>query len=86
MDFDEAKVGFSFDDINIHKPSGIECISSRVMKDVLKMLTPQMYHIYRESIATGTFPVSWATAKVTVIPKGMKSLDVVTNFYSANTV
>ena len=56
-------------DIDTCKPSGIHNISTKVLKDVFSILLPQITFLFNLSIELGTFPIDWAKAEVTPIPK-----------------
>ena len=55
--------------IEIHKSSGIDNVSARVLKDALIILCPQLTAIINCSLHTVNFPAAWSTAKVVPLPK-----------------
>ena len=56
-------------DINVSKSSGIEDVSSFVVKEAFKILITEVTHLYNLSIRTSTFPSAWKRALVVPIPK-----------------
>lgn len=52
-----------------HKNSGIDGISSHLLKIRFKVLLPQLNHIFNSSLRTGIFPESWKTAEATPLFK-----------------
>lgn len=62
--------------IEIHKSSAIGKISSKLLKDSLEVLAPQLTHLYNCSITTSIFPDKWKTANVVLIHKGGNKNDV----------
>ena len=56
-------------DINVSKSSGLENISSMVIKECFKILNPQITHMYNLSIEYTMFPNAWKKALVIPIPK-----------------
>ena len=56
-------------DIDVCKSSGIEDLSSQLVKDAFKVLTVELTHILNESITTCKFPDAWAVGTITPIPK-----------------
>ena len=56
-------------EINISKSSGIENISSFVVKELFLALLPQVTYMFNLSITSSAFPDSWKTALVIPIPK-----------------
>lgn len=61
--------------IEIHKNSGIDGISSQLLKMSFKILLPQVLHMFNSSIMSGIFPDAWKTAKVTPLFKSGNSRD-----------
>ena len=60
---DEGKIIKLLRDINISKSSGMDNISSRLIKDALLVLLPEFVHLLNISLNTGTFPNSWKKAQ-----------------------
>ena len=56
-------------DINISKSSGLDNISSFIMKEAFKVLIPEVTYMYNLSIGTSSFPRAWKQALVIPIPK-----------------
>ena len=57
-------------EINISKSSGLQDISSFVVKEVFTILAPQVTHMMNVSVRTATFPSVWKKGLVIPIPKG----------------
>ena len=55
--------------INVSKSSGIDNISSLVIKTAFECLIPEITHMYNLSICTAKFPNTWKKALVVPIPK-----------------
>ena len=55
--------------INISKSSGINLISSRLLKDSLQALSDKLTFLFNLSIRTNIFPCQWKKALVIPIPK-----------------
>ena len=55
--------------IEVHKASGIDDISTSVLKDAFLILAPQLTSIINLSLHSTTFPKCWASAKVVPLPK-----------------
>ena len=55
--------------INISKSSGMDNISSRLIRDALLALFKEFTHLLNLSLAEGIFPNKWKSATVTPIPK-----------------
>ena len=49
-------------DINISKSSGLDKISSFIIKEAFKILTPEVTHMYNLSIGSSTFQSAWKEA------------------------
>ena len=60
----------------INKPSGIDNISTKIVKDTLWALAHQFTWSLNMSIRTATIPLAWKKAKVTLIPKDGNLTDV----------
>ena len=70
--FDEIDAGeleFVLSNIEIGKSSGMENISSNVLKICFTTLLAHLTHVYNCSIRLGRFPTQWATGTITPIPK-----------------
>ena len=57
-------------DINVCKSSGLDGISSMVLKDALLVLVPQLVYLLNLSLSTGIYPTSWKIAAVVPLYKG----------------
>ena len=55
--------------IVIHKSSGITHISTKVLKDALLLMAPQLTSLINTCLCKMSFPVEWAKAKVVPLPK-----------------
>ena len=58
------------------KGSGIDFLPTFILKDVFTCIVSQVTHMMNQSLLTGVFPDSWATASVTPIPKNGSSQSV----------
>ena len=56
--------------INVSKSSGIQDISSFIIKEVFTFLAPQITFMMNLTITSGTFPNTWKKGLVIPIPKG----------------
>ena len=56
-------------DINISKSSGLDDISSFILKEAFLTLIPETTHMMNLSISSSTFPSAWKKALVVPIPK-----------------
>ena len=57
------------DTISMYKSSGMDNVSSRVLKDFLNLAVRELTHLYNRILTTGIFPDKWKIAMVTPIPK-----------------
>ena len=55
--------------ISMYKSSGLDNISSRVLKDFMLLAVREITHLFNLVINTGIFPDKWKIATVTPIPK-----------------
>ena len=55
--------------ISVNKSSGIDNISSRVLKDFLVLASREMTLLYNNILDSGIFPDKWKIATITPIPK-----------------
>ena len=55
--------------INISKSSGIDNVSSLILKDAFTILLTQVTHLFNLTLKTCTFPMAWKKALVIPIPK-----------------
>ena len=62
--------------INIYKSSAIQNISSKILKEALLGLIPQLTYVFNLSLTKGIFPQKWKTAIVIPLPKGGDRTDV----------
>ena len=74
--FSLSQVRKEINNINIYKSSGIENLSSRIIKDSFIALLSQIRHILNLSVKSMTFPGDWKKAKVVPIPKNKNPTDV----------
>ena len=65
--------------INVSKSSGLQDISSFVVKEVFTILICQVTHMMNISVKSSTFPTAWKKALVIPIPKG-GNLSLVQNY------
>ena len=56
-------------DINISKSSGIDNISSHIIKETFLALIPEVTHLFNLSLTSRIFPRAWKDALVIPIPK-----------------
>ena len=56
-------------EISTYKSSGINNISSKIMKDVVIIMIKEFTHLYTRILVTGIFPDEWKCATVIPIPK-----------------
>ena len=66
-------------DINISKSSGLENVSSFIVKEAFKILIPEVTYMYNLSISSSKFPKAWKQALVIPIPK-VGNLSLVQNY------
>ena len=66
-------------EINISKSSGLENISSFIVKVMFTALAPQIAHLMNLSLTTSSFPAAWKVALVIPIPKS-GNLSMVKNY------
>ena len=57
------------DNISVYKSSGIEHVSSRVLKDFMSIVSRELTQLYNNILDQGIFPDKWKIATVTPIPK-----------------
>ena len=55
--------------LNIHKASGPDGLSARVLKECSSEISPMLALIYNESLAQGTVPDDWRQANVALVFK-----------------
>ena len=68
-DFTEAEVYKALKEINVSKSSGMDNISSFVIKETFLTLLTQITHLYNLSAKCSVFPQAWKDALVIPIPK-----------------
>ena len=68
-DVGETEVYRIIKDINTSKSSGIEDVSSFVLKEAFKILIPEITYMFNLSIRSSIFPTVWKQALVIPIPK-----------------
>ena len=61
--------------ISMYKSSGIDNVSSRVLKDFLALSLREIMMLFNNIINTGIFPDKWKVATVTPIPKVTQALN-----------
>ena len=72
----EEEVKKLVDKINLSKSSALGTLSTRLLKDALKVVTLELTHLYNVCLDKGTFPLKWGIGIVTPIPKtSTKSTD-----------
>ena len=72
MKFDELKevnVYRIVKEINVSKSSGLDNVSSFIVKEAFQSLIPEITHMFNLSLATSVFPKKWKEALVVPIPK-----------------
>lgn len=57
------------EDINDEKSSGFFCVSSKLIKQILRIIVSQFMVLLNLVLKHSVFPVGWKTAITTVIPK-----------------
>ena len=67
--FSEGETLETIKSIETNKSSGLTNINNKILKPVLKILLPQITHVFNTSVAPATFPDSWKQALVVPIPK-----------------
>ena len=67
--FRETEVYRVVKDINVSKSSGLDNISSFIIKQAFKILIPEITHMYNLSVKSSVFPEEWKVALVIPIPK-----------------
>ena len=72
-DFVQCEVLKLVDTISINKSSGIENVSSRVIKDFLP--SREITQLYNNILTSGIFPNKWKVATVMPIPKVTLAID-----------
>ena len=77
--FTEKEVYKVVQDINTSKSSGIENISSFIIKEVFTVLIAEVTHLFNLSVECSTFPMVWKDALVIPIPKA-GNLSMVQNY------
>ena len=68
-EIDQFEVEQVIKNIEVGKSSGIENISSNVLKIAFTLLLPKLTYMFNCSIRIGKFPVAWAHGTITPIPK-----------------
>ena len=63
-------------EINVSKSSGLNDISSFIIKEAFSVLSPEITHMYNLSIVSSKFPAAWKEALVIPIPKSGNLTDV----------
>ena len=63
-------------EIDVHKSSAIENISSRILKDAFEVIVPQLTFLFNMSLRTGTFPTVWKNANIIPLQKNGDKTDV----------
>ena len=61
--------------ISVYKSSGMDNVSSRVLKDFLTLASREVTLLYNRVIQSGVFPDKWKIATVTPIPKVQNAED-----------
>ena len=56
-------------DINVSKSSGLNNISSFIVKEVFLAIIPEITHLFNLSLETSVFPAEWKKAMIVPIPK-----------------
>ena len=74
-----ASFGTLLHGLGPNKASGIDGISSRVLKLSAAVISPSLTSIFNQSILTGIFPNDWKIARITPIFKS-EAKDEMTNY------
>ena len=74
--FKETEVYKVVKGINVTKSSGMEDLSSYMLKEIFLKLIPEITHLFNLSIRSGCFPDAWKDALVIPIPKEGNSTKV----------
>ena len=77
--FSNIHVVRAIKDIDVHKGSGIDFLTTFILKDCFEVLTIQLAYLFNQSMSLGIFPESWKVATVTPIPKAGNRI-LVNNF------
>ena len=67
--FTLEEVMLEINNINIYKSSGMDNISSRILKDIWQIYPDLLLNILNKAILVGTFPDAWKHGTVIPIPK-----------------
>ena len=62
--------------LKISKPSGLEYISTKIIKDALWTLAHQFTWLLNKSVRDGKIPLEWKKAKISLIPKDGDLTDI----------
>ena len=65
----QKEVETKVDKLSPYKSSGLNNVSSTIVKATIRALMPEFAHLYNRIIETGIFPDPWKIAMVTPIPK-----------------
>ena len=60
--------------LNIHKASGPDGLSARVLKECSSEISPMLALIYNESLAQGTVPDDWRQANVAPVLRKVRNM------------
>ena len=72
----ETRVYNVIKDINVAKSSGIDNVSSFVLKEAFTVLLPELTYLFKLSLTNSIFPQQWKKALVIPIPKAGSLSDV----------
>ena len=72
FEFIEREIIEVIKEIDIHKSSSIDIMSTRVFKDAFECLVPQLTHMFNCSMQNNSFPDEWKRA--TVVPMGINQM------------
>ena len=66
--------------LNIHKASGPDGLSARVLKECSSEIAPVLAYIFNESLAQGAVPDDWRLANITLVfKKGENTMLLITD-------
>ena len=76
VDFNESNVLALVKQIDTTNPSGIQDVSSKVLKDAMQIYIKQFTYVMQFSVMSGALPDSWTVATITPLPKSGKLQDM----------
>ena len=76
FEFIEREIIEVIKEIDIHKSSSIDNMSTRVFKDAFEYLVPQLTHMFNCSMQNNSFPDEWKRATVVPLQKNGDKSDI----------